>query len=571
MESFLGGLTSDSELLPSAESVENVVASLARSLEHDYEVDSPNETLFDTLEASSNNLTDISQSYVPSDFENAIANAGGMGTLSNGGDVNHVLQQQTLQSSLSNIVTSGVDQYLISSSSSQSNSIASLNSTSNLQPFPSNCDSSSSSGTQFLQHHQIQMNQNQVMLDQSSSNITSYSFSQELQKQTIVNNNNQQTQQVTSLSSTSDSSTSLNQSSISVSMPCNQNNNNNGQLTLASQAFQQNTTQHGQIQIMNQLQQVSSNNNSNLINSNNAITNNSLQNLTTSSNEVICNSVNSTTNISIANSPTILQTQPQYIQSSTHLQQQQATLNQLVSAGQTVSLANVNVGGAQLLATSTGNIMTANQAQSNIIQQIQQAGGGQSYITVDQPTTALIAGPGAFGGNLLLATGGSTPTYAVVNTGTQFLSNTIMAQPQSFQTLTKGPNGTYFQTGGTHQLVTTSNVGQIQNMNVSVASNSTTPSKPKQLLPKPQSGSSPAPTTVTENEIAGNSTTLANLNGNSQQNTTSVNVNTSDGVAQIFQQQQIQGHQVVVTSVGSTMIPQQSFSLGAGQVVMPQV
>ena len=74
LESFLGGLTSASDLLESAESVDTVVASLAQSLAADYEVDSPNETLFDTFEASSANLTDISQSYVPSDFDNAGAN-----------------------------------------------------------------------------------------------------------------------------------------------------------------------------------------------------------------------------------------------------------------------------------------------------------------------------------------------------------------------------------------------------------------------------------------------------------------------------------------------------------------
>ncbi|XP_021950722.2 BRD4-interacting chromatin-remodeling complex-associated protein isoform X2 [Folsomia candida] len=581
LESFLGGLTSDSELLPSAESVDNVVASLARSLEADYEVDSPNETLFDTLEASSNNLTDISQSYVPSDFENAIANATGggggqqgfnnsMGSLSNGEVNNHVLQQQqqqqTLQNSLSSIVTSGVDQFLMSSS--QTNSIAS----SSLQQLTSNCDSSSSA-SQFLQQHQIQMNQTQVILD--SNNVTSsYSFSQELlqKQQTIVN---QQTQQIPSLSSTTSlnhqqtDSSSLNQS-ISVSMPCNQNNNT-GQLTTHNNAFQQQQQaevpqqQHGQIQIINQhLQQVPNNSTSNPAGTNNSssATNNDGSN----NNNVNNIPINNSASISVSNS-SILRAQPHYIQSTTH-PQQQTTLNQLVSAGQTVSLA----GAHQLLATSTGNIMTTGQAQTNIIQQIQ-TGGGQSYITMDQPTTALIAGPGTFGGaNLaLLATGGA-PTYAVVNTGTQFLSNTIMAQPQAFQTcLTKGPNGTYYQTtaGGAAQLVATSNVGQIQNVNVSMASSpiASKPKQPPQLLPKPQSSSSPA--NVTTNEVDGNnmsapSTTVPNGAHNT------VSVNTSDGVTQIFQQQQ---GQVVVTSVGNTMIPQQSFTIGGAglqQMVMSQ-
>ncbi|ODN01636.1 hypothetical protein Ocin01_05029 [Orchesella cincta] len=587
LESFLGGLTADSELLPSAETVDNVVASLARSLdENEYEVDSPNETLFDTLDSSSNHLTDISRSYVPSDFDHVVQNDAFTSNLDGFSNGNNVIrgnlsshhEQQTP------IGTSGCDQFVGSNSVISASSVSSVKTvTSNniKQLSVSNCDPSKSTSN-FVQAGQIQLTQNSIS---SASNNLNFTFSQDLQHKhsVTVSASQNQLNQVTSLSSVSV------EGQIQQNVPSNSTNNlisvvgsanENGvvgSLSDTSRSFQvvSNNQQSGQIKAQNLPPNNNNNSSQNTSANNIQVTSGS----SSVSNAPVTNdataSSNATSNVSLSNSvcatsvigstASIQQQAQQYITSTST--QQSTAVNQLVS-GQTVSIPS----------------MTS-------------AGGGQSYIAMEQPTTAFITGHNPFGSAnvALVATGGGTPTYAVLPTTQQFLTNAIIPQSHTIQTLTKTANGAYFQTTGTPQLVATSNVNALQNVSVAnatsdaMSSTIVKPKQPPQLLPKPLSQVNTTVTTSTSSMTTppvtsvSSSTESSGGTGSQQQqtslpatSTSTASTSVTDGVVtQIIQQSQHQLSSVGGNTGTVALTPQQSFAIGnatgLGQVVVSQV
>lgn len=612
LESFLGGLTSDAELLPSAETVDNVVASLARSLdENEYEVDSPNETLFDTLDSSSNHLTDISRSYVPSDFGHvAVQNDGFTNNLdgfSNGNNVMRGIQQHHDQQTHS-LDTSGCDQFLASTNSSISlmNSVISAASSINnsthvtastlkqITPSVSNCDPSKS--TNFVQSGQIPLTQNAVS---SASNSLNFNFSQDLHQHN--KHNIQQLpvpqNQVTSLSSVSADN------QLQQNVPSNATNNlisavgsgnQNGvvsTLTDTTSNFHVVANQQQQQPGQNKVQQ-------NLLVNTSINSSANIQVTSGGSTSIVTNaSANNETNI--ANNNITLSTSTNVVGSTTAaLQQAQqflantsnaATVNQLV-AGQTVSIPSMTVSAPQLIANAQGGLVAASAGQ-NLLQQIQSASASQSYIAMEQPTALIATGPTGFGTNVaLLSTGGTQ--YAVLPTTQQFLTNAIIPQSHTIQTLTKTANGAYFQTTGTPQIVTSS-VNALQNVSVANATSdaySSTivkPKQPPQLLPKPLSQVSSAGTTTNTSTVTtmpNSSVTVsvdsANSGNNAQQAGTSTPVGstsvTDSVVTQLIQQSQQQITNVSGNTGTVAITPQgQTYAIGntagLGQVVVSQV
>lgn len=577
---------------------------LFRSLdENEYEVDSPNETLFDTLDSSSNHLTDISRSYVPSDFGHvAVQNdafTNNLDGFSNGNSViRGNLQQHPEQQTP--VETSGCDQFIGSSSNTSTiiNSVISASPISNstnvtasnlklITASVSNCDPSKSS-TNFVQPGQLQLTQNSVS---SASNSLNFTFSQDLHKHNISVSQNE-LNQVTSLSSVSV------EGQIQQNIPSNSTNNlisivgsgnENGVSTLANNTsnFQvASNQQSGQTKAHNVPAITSHSTSANIQATSSA---SSVANVVISNDAVPNHATTLSTSTNVVGSASIQPSHQHFVTTSSA--QQHATVNQLVS-GQTVSIPNMTVSASQLIANSQGGLV-ATSAGQNILQQIQSAGAGQSYIAMEQPTALIATGPTTFGTNVALVATGGTPAYAVLPATPQFLTNAIIPQPHTIQTLTKTANGTYFQTAGTPQIVATSNVNTLQNVSVANATsdvNSSTILKPKhppQLLPKPyasQVSTSVTTNAVTTPPVSSVSSSTESSSSGVMTAQTSLPVSSSpaataavtDGVvAQIIQQPQQQITSVSGAAGTVAITPQQSFAIGntasIGQVVVSQV
>jgi len=628
----LGGLTSDSELLPSAETVDNVVASLARSLEGgDYEVDSPNETLFDTLEATSNNLTDISQSYVPSDFENALSSS----------EAVHNLFNNNLPSSS---VANGVLQSLNSHGSSITSSSSSANNSMTM--------GTASSGEQFLAStttNALEVTSSDMVTTTSCFEITKGCDSSALATSSTAHNffMNQEESSLQNVQGLIDAAIGSSSSIIATATTTDNsnscistNNTSNNNNSFTSSSFQSlHSTNSSSVDLISSSGASLSVTSSSTSTSNNKTISNSVNSVNTSGSIVVPKS--STTVVTLPSIPSInfkssshqaptsetsshksapvylatksapprttatilvsstITTNGQHGISTTPIfsSAQLQTSSSVTSSGQlAVSLANVGVSSTQILTSAGTGLMTTNQGQNIMIQNASQA---QNYITVDQSTLMAAAGmtQTAFGTNLALVATGGTPTYAMLPSGPQILS---MAQPQQLQTITKGPNGTYFQTTGGQLMATAASTANASNI-----VNQVKPKNPPQLLPKPEaavslsSGTSTSSQSSTISNSSSNNNNSSNANNNkpvgdnanaavsSGSSDNGMNMSDSTVVAANHQQQQQvasmqqQIASQVVSSVSganmtiSTGPQQQAYTIGSaaglGQVMVSQV